>query len=97
MIFFVSTEDNFNNNVLVETIDLNIGSEGTSFQIDNAQLSGLNIFGNSFNIKAKKIYPINKQLPIISSNDILGCKFFFNVFYCLYYTFSMTMRTIDNK
>ena len=72
MIFFVSTEDNFNNNVLVETNDLNIGSEGTSFQIDNAQLSGLNIFGNSFNIKAKKIYPINKQLPIISSNDITG-------------------------
>ena len=51
MIFFVSTKNDFEKTSLVETKDLNIGSEGNSFQIDNAQLSGLNKLGNSFNIK----------------------------------------------
>ena len=58
MIFFVSTKNDFEKTSLVETKDLNIGSEGNSFQIDNAQLSGLNKLGNSFNIEAKKINQI---------------------------------------
>ena len=41
MIFFVSSKNDFENSSLVETKDLNIGSEGNSFQIDGAQLSGL--------------------------------------------------------
>lgn len=72
MIFFVSTKNDFERTSLVETKDLNIGSEGNSFQIDNAQLSGLNKFGNSFNIKANKINQIDNKLPIISGNDITG-------------------------
>ena len=72
MIFFVSTKDDFEKTFLVETKDLNLGSEGNSFQIDNAQLSGLNINGNSFKIKANKIYPFDNKLPIISSNEISG-------------------------
>ena len=65
MIFFVSTKNDFEDTSLVETKDLNIGSEGNSFQIDNAQLSGLNKLGNSFNIKARKIHQIDNKLPII--------------------------------
>ena len=72
MIFFVSTKNDFENTSLVETKDLNIGSEGNSFQIDNAQLSGLNKLGNSFNIKARKIHQIDNKLPIISGNEIIG-------------------------
>ena len=72
MIFFVSSKNNFENSSLVETKDLNIGSEGNSFQIDGAQLSGLNKFGNSFNIKADKINQIDNKLPIISGDDITG-------------------------
>ena len=72
MIFFVSTKNDFDQTSLVETKDLNIGSEGNSFQIDNAQLSGLNKLGNSFNIKAKKINPIDNKLPIISGDEITG-------------------------
>ena len=72
MIFFVSTKNDFEKTSLVETKDLNIGSEGNSFQIDNAQLSGLNKLGNSFNIEAKKINQIDNKLPIISGNEIVG-------------------------
>ena len=72
MIFFVSTKNDFEKTSLVETKDLNIGSEGNSFQIDNAQLSGLNKLGNSFNIKAKKIHQIDNKLPIISGDEIIG-------------------------
>lgn len=72
MIFFVSSKNNFENSSLVETKDLNIGSEGNSFQIDSAQLSGLNKLGNSFNIKADKINQIDNQLPVISGNEVTG-------------------------
>ena len=72
MIFFVSSKNDFENSSLVETKDLNIGSEGNSFQIDSAQLSGLNKMGNSFNIKADKINQIDNKLPIISGDDITG-------------------------
>ena len=72
MIFFVSSKNDFENSSLVETKDLNIGSEGNSFQIDGAQLSGLNKFGNSFNIKADKINQIDNKLPIISGDEITG-------------------------
>ena len=72
MIFFVSTKDDFEKTFLVETKDLNLGSEGNSFQIDSAQLSSLNINGNSFKIKANKIYPFDNRIPIISSNEISG-------------------------
>ena len=72
MIFFISTKNDFEKTSLVETKDLNIGSEGNSFQVDNAQLSGLNKLGNSFNIKAKKINPIDNKLPIISGDEITG-------------------------
>ena len=72
MIFFVSSKNDFENSSLVETKDLNIGSEGNSFQIDSAQLSGLNKLGNSFNIKADKINQIDNKLPIISGDEIAG-------------------------
>lgn len=72
MIFFVSTRNDFETNFLVETKDLNIGSEGNNFLVDNATLSGLNKFGNSFNIKAKKINQIDKNLPIILGDGITG-------------------------
>jgi len=72
MIFFVSSKNDFENSSLVETKDLNIGSEGNSFQIDSAQLSGLNKLGNSFNIKADKINQIDNKLPVISGNEVTG-------------------------
>jgi len=72
MIFFVSFKNDFENSSLVETKDLNIGSEGNSFQIDNAQLSGLNKLGNSFNIRADKINQIDNKLPVISGDEITG-------------------------
>ena len=55
MIFFVSTNSEFETTSLVETKDFNIGSEGDIFLVDNAKLSGSNKLGNNFNIKAKKI------------------------------------------
>ena len=72
MIFFVSSKNDFENSSLVETKDLNIGSEGNSFLIDSAQLSGLNKLGNSFNIRAYKINQIDNKLPIISGDEITG-------------------------
>ena len=76
MIFFVSSKNDFENSSLVETKDLNIGSEN-SFQIDSAQLSGLNKLGNSFNIRADKINQIDNKLPIISGDEIMVDKFIF--------------------
>ena len=72
MIFFVSTNSDFETTSLVETKDFNIGSEGDIFLVDNAKLSGSNKLGNSFNIKANKINQIDNKLPIISGNKITG-------------------------
>ena len=72
MIFFVSTNSDFETASLVETKDFNIGSEGDIFLVDNAKLSGSNKLGNSFNIKAYKINQINNKLPIISGSKITG-------------------------
>jgi len=72
MIFFMSSKNDLEKSSLVETKDLNIGSEGNSFQIDSAQLSGLSKSGNSFNIKADKINQIDNKLPIISGDQITG-------------------------
>ena len=72
MIFFVSTNSDFETTLLVETKDFNIGSEGNIFLVDNAKLSGSNKLGNSFNIKANKINQIDNKLPIISGNKITG-------------------------
>ena len=69
MIFMISSENNFGNPVEVETRDLDFSS---GFQIDGAQLAGLDLDGNRFNFRASKINPINNDLPIISVNDILG-------------------------
>jgi len=72
MIFFVSTNSDFETTSLVETKDLNIGSKGDIFLVDNAKLSGSNKLGNSFNIKAKKINQIDNKFPIISGSKITG-------------------------
>ena len=69
MIFLISSEDDFGDPVKVETKDLDFSS---GFQIDEAQLSGLDLKGNRFNFKAKKINPINGFVPIISGENILG-------------------------
>ena len=69
MIFVISSENNFGNPVEVETKDLDFSS---GFQIDGAQLTGLDLDGNQFNFRANKINPINNNLPIISVNNILG-------------------------
>ena len=69
MIFAISSENNFVKPVEVETRDLDFSS---GFQIDGAQLTGLDLNGNHFNFKARKINPINNDLPIISVNNILG-------------------------
>lgn len=74
MIFSISSEDNFGEPVKVETKDLDFSA---GFQIDGAQLSGLSIEGNEFNFMAKKINPINGNLPIISSDNIIGTITFF--------------------
>ena len=72
MIFFVSTNSDFETTSLVETKDFNIGSKGDIFLVDNAKLSGSNKLGNSFNIKAKKINQIDNKFPIISGSKITG-------------------------
>ena len=72
MIFFVSTNSEFETTSLVETKDFNIGSEGDIFLVDNAKLSGSNKLGNNFNIKAKKINQIDNKFPIISGSKISG-------------------------
>ena len=72
MIFFFSTNSDFETTSLVETKDFKIGSEGDIFLVDNAKLSGSNKLGNSFNIKAYKINQINNKLPIISGSKITG-------------------------
>ena len=72
MIFFVSTNSEFETTSLVETKDFNIGSEGDIFLVDNAKLSGSNKLGNSFNIKANKINQIDNKFPIISGSKITG-------------------------
>ena len=72
MIFFVSTNSDFETTSLVETKDFNIGSERDIFLVDNAKLSGSNKLGNSFNITANKINQIDNKLPIISGNKITG-------------------------
>ena len=72
MIFFVSTNSEFEITSLVETKDFNIGSEGDIFLVDNAKLSGSNKLGNNFNIKAKKINQIDNKFPIISGSKISG-------------------------
>ena len=72
MIFFVSSNSDFETTSLVETKDFNIGSEGNIFLVDNAKLSGSNKLGNSFNIKANKINQIDNKLPIISGGKITG-------------------------
>ncbi|MFL2790968.1 MAG: hypothetical protein ACJZ8I_03965 [Paracoccaceae bacterium] len=69
MIFSISSEDNFGEPVKVETTDLDFSS---GFQIDEAQLTGLDLSGSRFNFKARTINPINGSLSIISGNDILG-------------------------
>ena len=72
MIFFVSTNSEFETTSLVETKDFNIGSKGDIFLVDNAKLSGSNKIGNSFNVKAKKINQIDNKFPIISGSKITG-------------------------
>ena len=72
MIFFVSTNSDFETTSLVETKDFNIGANGDIFLVDNAKLSGSNKLGNSFNIKAKKINQIDNKFPIISGSKITG-------------------------
>ena len=72
MIFFVSTNSEFETTSLVETKDFNIGSEGDIFLVDNAKLSGSNKLGNNFNIKAKKINQIDNKFQIISGSKISG-------------------------
>ena len=65
----ISSENNFGKPVEVETRDLDFSS---GFQVDGAQLTGLDLDGNRFNFRASKINPINNNLPIISVNNILG-------------------------
>ncbi len=72
MIFFVSTNREFENTSLFKTNDFNIGSEGNIFLVDSAKLSGSNKLGNNFNIKAKKINQIDNKFPIISGSKITG-------------------------
>ena len=69
MIFSISSKNDFGDPVKVETKDLDFSS---GFQIDEAQLIGLDLKGSSFNFSAKKINPINGSLSIISGNDIQG-------------------------
>ena len=69
LIFSISSKDDFGDPVKVETKDLDFSS---GFQIDGAQLTGLDLKGSSFNFSAKTINPINGSLSIISGNDIQG-------------------------
>jgi len=69
LIFSISSKDNFGDPVKVETKDLDFSS---GFQIDEAQLTGLDLKGSSFNFSAKTINPINGSLSIISGNEIQG-------------------------
>ena len=72
MIFFVSTNSEFETTSLVETKDFKIGSERDIFLVDNAKLSGSNKLGNNFNIKAKKINQIDNKFQIISGSKVSG-------------------------
>ena len=69
LIFSISSKDDFGDPVKVETKDLDFSS---GFQIDEAQLIGLDLKGASFNFSAKKINPINGSLSIILGNEIQG-------------------------
>ena len=69
MIFSMSSRDNFGEPVKVETKDLDFSS---GFQIDGAQLTGLDLKGSSFNFRAKTINPVNGSLSIILGNEIQG-------------------------
>ena len=69
MIFSISSKDNFGDPVKVETKDLDFSS---GFQIDEAQLTGLDSKGSSFNFSAKTINPVNGSLSIILGNEIEG-------------------------
>ena len=69
MIFMISSADDFGDPVKVETKGLDFS---TGFQVDGAKLSSLDLKGNRFNFRAKKINPINDHLPIISGDHILG-------------------------
>lgn len=65
----ISSADDFGDPVKVETKGLDFSS---GFQVDGAKLSSLDLKGNLFNFRAKKINPINDHLPIISGDHILG-------------------------